>query len=68
MVVVPRGISNVIVFAPAAPARLQQVSANGGEPKPATTDAAKGDGSPLPSFLPDRRHFLFAALPRRTAI
>jgi Tol biopolymer transport system component len=57
--------ADVIVFAPSNNGPLQSVSANGGEPKAATTlDAARGEtGHRFPWFLPDGRHFLFAALP-----
>jgi serine/threonine protein kinase len=59
------GTQDVIVFAPANAGALQSVSANGGEPKAATTlDSARGEtGHRFPSFLPDGRHFLFATLP-----
>jgi serine/threonine protein kinase/Tol biopolymer transport system component len=61
------GTRNVIVFAPASSGPLLSVSANGGEPTAATTlDAARGEtGHRFPSFLPDGRHFLFAALPSK---
>ena len=61
------GSQNVIVFAPANAGALQSVSANGGEPKSATTlDGARGEtGHRFPSFLPDGQHFLFAALPQK---
>jgi serine/threonine protein kinase/Tol biopolymer transport system component len=59
------GTQNTIVFAPANGGALQMVSANGGDPKPATTlDATRGEtGHRFPSFLPDGRHFVFATLP-----
>ena len=59
------GTQNVIVFAPANAGALQSVSANGGDPKSATSlDATRGEtGHRFPWFLPDGRHFLFAALP-----
>jgi Tol biopolymer transport system component len=59
------GTQDVIVFAPSNNGPLQSISANGGDPKAATTlDAARGQtGHRFPSFLPDGRHFLFAALP-----
>jgi Tol biopolymer transport system component len=59
--------SNVIVFARDASGPLYRISANGGEPRPATTiDAArKQSGHRFPAFLPDGDHFLFAALPGR---
>jgi serine/threonine protein kinase len=62
------GTQDVIVFAPANGGALQSVSANGGEPKAATTlDAARGEtGHRFPSFLPDGRHFLFATLPPKS--
>ncbi len=59
------GASGVIVFAPSNNGPLLRISANGGEPQPATTlDVARGEtGHRFPWFLPDGRHFLFAALP-----
>jgi eukaryotic-like serine/threonine-protein kinase len=61
------GTQNVIVFSPSSAGPLESVSANGGEPKAATSiDAARGEtGHRFPSFLPDGRHFLFAALPSK---
>jgi serine/threonine protein kinase/Tol biopolymer transport system component len=61
------GSQNVIVFSPSNAGPLQSVSANGGEPKSATTlDAGRGEtGHRFPSFLPDGRHFMFAALPQK---
>jgi serine/threonine protein kinase len=61
------GTQDVIVFAPSNNGPLQSISANGGDPKAATTlDAAGGQtGHRFPSFLPDGRHFLFAALPAK---
>jgi Tol biopolymer transport system component len=57
--------AGVIVFAPSNNGPLLRMSANGGEPQPATTvDAARGEtGHRFPWFLPDGRHFLFATLP-----
>src|SRR5437588_1617533 len=50
----------VIVFAPDYRTTLVQVSAQGGEPKPATpTDDAGINSHRYPNFLPDDRHFLF---------
>jgi len=57
--------TNVIVFAPDAGGPLLRVSANGGEPTPATTLDGKEYGHRFPTFLPDGEHFLFAALPGR---
>ncbi len=61
------GTADVIVFAPTASGPLMRVSTGGGEPKPVTAlDAALGEtGHRFPSFLPDGRHFLFAALPQK---
>ena len=58
-----------IVFAPASAGPLMRVSARGGEPAPATSlDAGqKETGHRFPFFLPDGRHFLFAALPGANA-
>jgi Tol biopolymer transport system component len=51
----------VIVFAPDFQGALQQVDAEGGAIKPATTLAGTGDYShSLPWFLPDGTHFLFS--------
>ena len=59
------GPDNIIVFAPTANGPLMQVPATGGEPQPATTlDASRNESAHrFPSFLPDGRHFLYAALP-----
>ncbi len=59
------GASNVIVFAPSNAGPLMRVDATGGAPAPATSlDAARKEtGHRFPFFLPDGRHFLFAALP-----
>jgi len=53
------------VFAPSADGPIMMVPATGGEPKAVTTlDKAAGEtGHRLPSFLPDGRRFLYAALP-----
>ena len=62
------GSQNIIVFAPSSSGPLAQVSAAGGsEAKPATAlDSAKGEtGHRFPNFLPDGRHFMFAALPQK---
>jgi serine/threonine protein kinase len=54
----------VIIFAPAPASPLQQVAANGGEPKPVTTlDTTRQETAHLyPTLLPDGRHFLYLAL------
>jgi dipeptidyl aminopeptidase/acylaminoacyl peptidase len=56
---------DTIVFAPSADGPIMMVPATGGVPKEVTTlDKAAGEtGHRLPSFLPDGRHFLYAALP-----
>src|SRR5262249_51103084 len=61
------GAGDLIVFAPAIGGPLQIVSANGGEPRPATTlDPARGHTAHrFPAFLPDGRHFLYVALPAK---
>ncbi len=61
------GTGNTIVFSPSSGGALHVVSANGGDPKAVTTlDVAKGEtGHRFPWFLPDGRHFLFAALPQK---
>jgi len=58
--------SGVIVFADFI-GPLYRVSENGGDRQPVTRlDAATGEtGHRFPWFLPDGRHFLFAALPAR---
>ncbi len=55
----------VIVFAPSNAGALSRVSANGGTVTAATVLVAdQGEtGHRFPLFLPDGRHFLFAALP-----
>ena len=59
------GPGDVIIFGPTASGPLMQVSASGGEPKPATTlDQARGESAHrFPTFLPDGKHFLYVALP-----
>ena len=65
----PRGgtwsASGLIVFAPSNAGGLMKVSAEGGDPEPATTlDASRGETAHrFPYFVPDGRHFLFVALP-----
>jgi len=61
------GTQNTIVFAPSSSGGLQSVSANGGDPKPATSlDAKLGQtGHRFPWLLPDGKHFLFASLPAK---
>ena len=53
------------MFAPTAAGPLMQVSANGGQPEPATTlDASHGETAHrFPAFLPDGKRFLFKAPP-----
>ncbi len=55
----------VIVFAPENAGPIMRVAATGGTPTAVTTlDAAHGEtGHRFPTFLPDGRHFLYAALP-----
>ncbi|MBZ5557724.1 MAG: hypothetical protein LAO77_10675 [Acidobacteriia bacterium] len=57
------GADDVIVFAPSEHDGLYKVSAPGGTPAPITSlDAAAGQRSHRwPSFLPDRKRFLFTA-------
>jgi serine/threonine protein kinase/Tol biopolymer transport system component len=57
--------AGVIVFAPSNAGPLMRVAVSGGEPQPATAlDASRKEtGHRFPFFLPDGRHFLFAALP-----
>ena len=57
--------SNIIVFGPSATGPLMQVPAAAGRRSPVTTlDTARKEFSHrFPSFLPDGRHFTYAALP-----
>jgi Tol biopolymer transport system component len=57
--------ANVIVLTRGTAGPLYRVSANGGDPVPATTlDATQKEfAHRFPSFLPDGEHFLYAALP-----
>jgi Tol biopolymer transport system component len=57
----------VIVFAPSTLGPVLKVSANGGAAvQVARPDAARGEtGLRFPCFLPDGRHFLYVALPRK---
>jgi Tol biopolymer transport system component len=57
----------VIVFAPENAGPIMRVTATGGTPAAVTTlDAAHGEtGHRFPTFLPDGRHFLYAALPQQ---
>ncbi len=61
------GRSGVIVFAPDAAGPLSRVPAVGGTPTQVTSlDTSRHEvGHRSPCFLPDGRHFLFAALPER---
>ncbi|HEY3883714.1 MAG TPA: protein kinase [Vicinamibacterales bacterium] len=67
----PRGgtwnATGEIVFQPSSGGPLMEVSAEGGDPKPATKlDASRGEiGHRFPVVLPDGRHFLYVALPGR---
>jgi DNA-binding winged helix-turn-helix (wHTH) protein len=59
----------VIVYAPTVVTELYSVSANGGTPHAVSSLAAAGGRETAhqwPQFLPDGRHFLYAALGRRT--
>jgi serine/threonine protein kinase/Tol biopolymer transport system component len=57
------GARDVIVYAPDYRAGLMQVSANGGPSSPATVmDVQKHTTHRWPSFLPDGKHFLYAAM------
>jgi Tol biopolymer transport system component/predicted Ser/Thr protein kinase len=58
----PRG---VIVFSGGAEGPIFKVSEDGGAPEPATTLDSAETGHRFPRFLPDGRHFLFAAMPPR---
>ncbi|MGD8817571.1 MAG: protein kinase, partial [Acidobacteriota bacterium] len=57
----------VIVFSPTNAGSLSRVSSNGGTVTEVTTLASESGetGHRWPSFLPDGRHFLFAALPAK---
>ena len=59
------GASGTIVFAPGSEVALSQVSANGGEPVPATTLGSGQTSHRLPEFLPDGQHFLYVATGNR---
>jgi Tol biopolymer transport system component len=56
-----------ILFAPTSDGPLFVIPAGGGDARQVTTlDTTRGEtGHRFPSFLPDGRHFLFAALPPR---
>ena len=51
----------IIVFNPSGNVALQQVSAAGGTPTPATVLGPGEGGHRRPFFLPDGRHFLYSA-------
>jgi Tol biopolymer transport system component len=55
---------NIVLFAPSTTGPLLRVDAAGGSPAPATTlDDSRGETTHRwPSFLPDGRHFLYAAV------
>ena len=57
--------NGVIVYAPDASGPLFQIPASGGPPAPVTVldQQRKESGHRFPSFLPDGKHFLYAALP-----
>ncbi len=57
---------DVIVFAPAPAGPLMRVRASGGTPQPVTRiDSTRSETAHrFPCFLPDGRHFTYAALPR----
>ena len=59
--------SNVIVYAADSSGPIFRVAASGGTPTPVTAlDSAKKEFSHrFPAFLPDGKHFLYAALPGR---
>jgi Tol biopolymer transport system component len=57
------GAQGMIVFAPGNEGALLSVPASGGTPRAVTTLARGETGHRLPWFLPDGRHFLYAALP-----
>jgi Tol biopolymer transport system component len=52
----------VIVFAPSTIGALQRVSDGGGDPSPAAiVDESRSDSHRAPWFLPDGKHFIYAA-------
>jgi Tol biopolymer transport system component len=53
------GTGDVIVFAPSTSGTLMRVSANGGEPEPATKLQTGFFSHRWPYFLPDGKHFLY---------
>jgi Tol biopolymer transport system component len=57
------GVGDVILFTPAVLGPISRVAAAGGTPTPATTLDTKGGEQwhSWPFFLPDGRHFLYAA-------
>ena len=59
--------AGVIVFAPSNAGALMKVSAEGGDPQPVTAlDPSRSETAHrFPYFLPDGRHFVFAALSTR---
>jgi eukaryotic-like serine/threonine-protein kinase len=57
------GSNGVIIFSPGPEGALMQVSAAGGTPTPATTiDMSQQTSHRWPFFLPDGKHFLYAAI------
>jgi serine/threonine protein kinase len=55
------GSQNIIVFSPHWQGGLQQISANGGEVRPATKVEEGQDSHRVPTFLPDGKHFVYYA-------
>jgi eukaryotic-like serine/threonine-protein kinase len=56
------GMQGVIVFGPNNAGPLQRIAAGGGTPARATAVSNNDSGHTFPWFLPDGRHFLFAAV------
>jgi len=59
------GTRGVIVFTAGAEGPIFKVSENGGTPERVTTLDSAETGHRFPHFLPDGRHFLYAAMPPR---
>src|SRR6185369_4029955 len=59
------GTRGTILFSSGPQGPIDEVSAEGGEPRAVTTLAKGETGHRFPQFLPDGRHFLYASLPAR---
>jgi eukaryotic-like serine/threonine-protein kinase len=61
------GSQNIIVFSPHWQGGLEQISANGGEVRPATKVEEGQDSHRVPTFLPDGNHFVYYAMGTNSA-